>query len=158
MSTTNTEGRTGSSPEGGRRPHNTAELLAGHLIGTFRARVSKLTLTTAGRALQEAGVDTLLKSITDDGWVTSATPVVTLEHAADEGILSDANSTDLTFRIIDGNHRVAALKRLDEKNATDSIIDVQVHRALGERAERIIATSERRWPPEPHSPVVPKFA
>lgn len=130
------------SAQQGSRPENTAALLASHFIGTFRASVSKLILSTAGRSLQEEGVDTLLKSITQDGWVTSVTPVVTLEDASYAEILTRENSIDLKFRVVDGNHRVAALKRVDERDGSNTVIDVQVYRTLEERTERIIASRE----------------
>ena len=133
--------QSGSTPQES-RPQNIAALLAGHFIGVYRASVSKLILSTAGRSLQETGVNAILSSISQDGWITSATPVVTVEKSSDEAILNEGNSIDLKFRVVDGTHRVAALKRVDERNGTDTVIDVQVHRKLEERAERIIATRE----------------
>lgn len=142
MSTLETGRGTGSSGGEGRLPHNTAEFLARHIIGTVCARVLKLTLAQPGDIFEISGIDMLLKSTTNNGWVTSATSFVTLENSADESTISKANSTDPKFRVVDRNHRVAALTFVDERDPADTIFDVQVYRALGERAECVIATSE----------------
>lgn len=114
-----------------------------------------MTLGTARPSLQEAGIGTLPKFITDNGRVTSTTPGITLEGSADKGIISEDSSTDLKFCVVDDSHKLAALERVDDRNATDDIINVQVYGAHGKGAERLVATSERGWPFKPPFLVLP---
>ena len=117
-------------------------VLASSLIETYRVPVSKLVITTLGRTLRQAGVSMLVKSIEDDGWLGSSIPIVTLVDSKQENTIDDKTASDYSYRTIDGNHRVAALREMDKKKETDTIISVHVHRNLGEETERIIADRE----------------
>ena len=120
--------------------------------GVFKVAVENLIPTSAGRPLREDGVRQVMASIAEDGWVETSMPVVTLDKDSDEGQLSRENSRPLRFRVIDGNHRVASLKRFiaAEKHGKPKInrnllvyeIDVHVYVKLGEKAQRIIADRE----------------
>ena len=119
-------------------------LLQSTFLGLFEVAVSKLKLTTMGRPLREAGVKKMLSSIEEDGWIGSSPPVVILHNASDEKNIGKDNARDMVFRVLDGNHRIAALAMRDEKRGgkEDTIIRVCVHRALPDNVQRIIADHE----------------
>lgn len=105
-------------------------LLQSTFVGLFEVSVSKLKLTTMGRPLREAGVVKILSSIEEDGWIAVSHPVVVLHNESDEKNIDEQNARDMTFRVLDGNHRVAALARRDQIRGgnEDTIITVSVHR------------------------------
>ena len=119
-------------------------LMQSAFLGTFEASVSKLKLTTLGRPLREAGVKKMLSSIEEDGWITHSHPVVVLFRPSDEKHIDKDNSRDLTFNVLDGNHRVAALARRDKNRGgnDDTVITVSVYRPLADNLQRIIADRE----------------
>ena len=119
-------------------------LLQSTFVGLFEVSVSKLKLTTMGRPLREAGVVKILSSIEEDGWIAVSHPVVVLHNESDEKNIDEQNARDMTFRVLDGNHRVAALARRDQNRGgnDDTIITVPVHRPLSDHAQRIIADRE----------------
>ena len=119
-------------------------LMQSAFLGTFEASVSKLKLTTLGRPLREAGVKKMLSSIEEDGWITHSHPVVVLSRPSDEKRLYKDETRDIHFRVLDGNHRVAALARRDKNRGgnDDTVITVSVYRPLADNLERIIADRE----------------
>lgn len=119
-------------------------LLQSTFLGAFEVVISKLKLTTMGRPLREAGVKKMLSSIEEGGWIRSSTPVVILRNASDEKIIDKDNARDMTFRVLDGNHRVAALAMREKKRGgkEEPIITVSVHRSLPDNVQRIIADRE----------------
>ena len=117
-------------------------VLTNSKVGTFEVPVSKLVLTNMGRSLRDAGVKQLRKSMEQDGWLSHSMPIVTLVHNGSEHAITQDNARNFDYRVVDENHRVAALRSLDEQRGIDSIIFVRVHRNLGERIERILADRE----------------
>ena len=104
--------------------------------------MAQLRLTTMGRQLRLAGVQKILKSLDEDGWIAFSMPIATLVNKADEDVITEDNAADLDYRVIDGNHRVAVLLKRDETRKTSTNISVRVHKTMGNRAERIVADRE----------------
>lgn len=78
-------------------------------------RVSKLRLTTSGRSLHEAEVAALYQSISTDGWIQSTSIVTMLSNVAEGDTINVEKLRNLECRVLNGNNRVAALKRWDEE-------------------------------------------
>ena len=120
-------------------------------IGTFNVPLSKLRLTATGRPLREAGVQKMMKSIKDDGWLTSSMSIVVVLNNEDCQNITTANACTIYYGVLDGNHRVEALVRRDrafeeahndEGLTQDTTIAVRVHRRIGKNQERILADRE----------------
>ena len=74
-------------------------------IGIYNVKVSALRLTTMGRAIREAGVEDMIQSIREDGFLTSSMPyVITLDDQAAKRLTDnkDNDITNLEFRVLDG--------------------------------------------------------
>ena len=109
-------------------------------IGTFNVPLSKLRLTTTGRPLREAGVQKMMQSIKEDGWLTSSMPIVVVLNNEDGQNITAANACTIYYGVLDGNHRVEALLRRDrafeeahndEGLTRDTTIAVRVHPTAG---------------------------
>lgn len=122
----------------------TSELLATFYIGAIKVPITQLDLTSIGREQRQAGVDALKKQIETDGFDQNYAPVVCLLHPlpADQ-TLDDVLAVDgVRFRVIDGNHRVAALKMIDDEKpaaAPGRVISVRVHQPMKPATERMVA-------------------
>ena len=110
----------------GQRP-DYASILSGSFVGTFKTRVSQLRHTSNGRELRPAGVRQLVDSITECGWMADSVPVVTLLDHTQENVINADNIMNIPLRCVDGNHRIAALRSMDEDRGTDSVISVSVY-------------------------------
>lgn len=129
--------------EGSPDPIGMQKLLQRSFIGTCRVSVAQLELTSFGRPLRQLGVQKLQKAIREHGFIESFAPLVCLT----ENLASlDSLPSDALMRVIDGNHRVAALKANDEEDdkAASSVI-VRVHTAMDDTMMRMVAEGERRW-------------
>lgn len=116
-------------------------LLAKSLIGVVRVPIKKIILTSMGRAQRETGILQIMESIKSDGWVEISPPICSLVADPEDKITED-NAGEYEYRCIDGNHRVAALQRMDAENCQDTSILVHLHRSLTAQAERFIAGGE----------------
>ena len=131
----NAEGSSGGQDD---LPKNTADVLTRAKIGTFRVKVANLLTCQSGRQLSKPGVTKILDSIRRDGWLNSG-PILTLYDAGDERLLNEHNSVDLKYRVIDGKHRIAALKEHNKEMTEETFIVADVHRQIGNRLERVLA-------------------
>lgn len=87
------------------------------------------------------------KQIEADGYVQSYAPIVVLttpDNRPREEVLADDTAK---YRVIDGNHRVAALLRIDQENnaTTPTAIDVRIHQPMGSSTERMVAAGQLVW-------------
>ena len=122
----------------GQRPDR-ASILSGSFVGTFKTRVSQLRHTSSARELRPGGIRQLVDSITECGWLADSVPVVTLLDNAQEHVLNADNLMDIPLRCVDGNHRVAALRSIDEDRGMDRVITVSLYTRLEGSVERVFA-------------------
>ena len=122
----------------GQRP-DCASILSRSFVGTFKTRVSQLRHTSSARELQPAGIRQLVDVITECGWIADSVPVVTLLDNTQENVINADNIMDIPLRCVDGNHRVAALRSIDDDRGTDSVVTVSLYTRLESSVERAIA-------------------
>lgn len=121
-----------------------SSLLSETFVGAFTLPLACFVHTTSGRKLREAGVIDLLSDIKQKGWLSSHTPTVCIVGDVPEGGLTVENAESYQYRMIDGNHRLAALRRLtaDNESSAPSAIKVDVHSGISHDTERHIAISK----------------
>lgn len=121
-----------------------ASVLSESRVGTFKLPISSFVHTTSGRLLREAGVNDLYNDIKKKGWLSTNLPTVCLLGDPPEGGLNADNVDSYKYRMINGNHRLKALRRLLEEQDpfAPSAIEVDVHTGLSLDMERHIAFSK----------------
>lgn len=121
-----------------------SHVLSETFVGVFTLPLTSFIHTTSGRKLREAGVNDLISDIKQKGWLSNQRPTVCLVGDLPDGGLSVENSGSHQYRMIDGNHRLAALRRLAEDAALSPPTDikVEVHAGISEDLERHIAISK----------------
>ena len=82
-----------------------ASVLKESRVGTFT--LSNFVHTTSGRLLRKAGIDVLYADIKKKGWLTI------IGDLPDEGLTVD-NANTCQYRMVDGNHRLAAIRLLEK--------------------------------------------
>lgn len=115
-------------------------LFSQSFIRTCKVPVSKVRLmTTAERLIRQTSIEEKMpESVEGHGsQLKEFVPIVTLVDVSEESILTGENARGLWFRAVDGNCRLAALKRRDVEYGTDTVVSVRVHRNMGEHAERV---------------------
>ena len=128
-------------------PATLAKTLAGTKLGTFELPITNLQHTTMGRRIHLDGVSTIRDSIRANGWLGSKMTAC-LVGSVPNGGLTEEVALEHQYRLVNGNHRLAALLQLfKEKSADDpscepTVIEVEVHAALTLGAQRHIASSE----------------
>lgn len=120
-----------------------AKLLDGTRVGRFKVPISQLSHTTSGRPLHASGVTTLVASMRDNGWLASPMTVCLIGAQPEDGLQQNI-AGDHQYEMVNGNHRLAALKRLeadpDFESPTD--IEVEVHTGMDADTQRLVASSE----------------
>ena len=119
-------------------------MLSGSFIGTFKTRVSQVQHTSSGRELRRAGIELLCQSIKETGWLKDSIPVATLVDSTQERVIKEASVMDILLRLVDGNHRIAALRAIDDEGGTDSEVLVSVYSRFETSMERAIADRKLR--------------
>lgn len=122
------------------------KLLAKFYLGTIRVSIRSLELTSIGRAQRKSGVDALKKQIQLDGFDESYAPIVCLVNplSSELSLETVVAEEGIKFRVIDGNHRVAALLMIDDeaKPASPTFIRVRVHNPMPPATERMVAAGK----------------
>jgi len=127
-----------------------AKLLNGSKLGRYALPLSKLSHTESGRPLHQAGVATLLSSLETSGWLGSQMTVCLVGDVPDEGLNQD-NAAGRQYLVVNGNHRLAALRRFYEnksKAAGETLdlgahrVDCEVHTGLNDETQKLVASSE----------------
>lgn len=123
-----------------------SKLLAKFYIGSPRVSIRDLELTSVGRAQRQAGIVALKKQIESDGFDESYAPIVCLVNPLpqEQSLDTVLAAGDMRLRVIDGNHRVAALQQIDEETKPPSprVISVRVHQPMPQATERMVAAGE----------------
>ena len=121
-----------------------ASVLKDSRVGTFTLPVSSFIHTTSGRLLRRAGIDDLYADIKQKGWLKRSLPTVCLVGDVPEGGLTADNVDSRQYRMIDGNHRLAAIRLLEKEpdSCAPAAIDVDVHAGISKDTEKHIALSE----------------
>lgn len=124
------------------------KLLHPYFIRAVEVPASQLILTTMGRPQRQHGVTKLKAAIEEQGFLESHAPLVTLMSVLEdvdtlEDLISDRSSR---FKVIDGNHRVAAQQSIDKECLTDTKIPVRVHQPMQQSIERLVAQGKRMMP------------
>ena len=128
-----------------------AKVLQGSRLGRYQLPLSALSHTTSGRPLHQTGVATLLASIESNGWLGSPMTACLVGDAPDGELTPDV-AHGRQYLMINGNHRLAALKQFYTSKAADDgaaeadlskyTVEVDVHFGLNEEARRLVASSE----------------
>lgn len=125
--------------QSGIAPGGMQKLLERSFIGNSRVSIDHLEMTTVGRAQRQSGIKELQTAIRDNGFIESFAPLVCLPGDLQGSLLSDIPS-GTTMRVIDGNHRVAALKANDEEaGRPPSTILVRVHNPMESTMMKMVA-------------------
>ena len=121
-----------------------ASVLKDSRAGTFTLPISRFIHTTSGRLLRRAGIDDLYADIKQKGWLTTSLPTVCLVGDVPEGGLTADNADSRQYRMIDGNHRLAAIRLLEKEpdSCAPAVIGVDVHAGKSKDTEKHIALSE----------------
>lgn len=128
-------------------PLSLATTLEETKLGTYRLPITALQHTSSGRPLHQEGVESIRGSIHEKGWLGSKMTACLVGDVPAGGLTVD-NAPSLQYRLINGNHRLAALVLLleEKKRETPScdatIIEVDVHQPLSVDKERLVASSE----------------
>lgn len=127
-----------------------AELLKTYFIGQAKVNVDDLVLTTIGREQRESGILALMKGMEHHGFIEGYAPTVCLvqDLPVEQSLDMVLAVGGVKFRVLDGNHRVAAWRRIHDKNKADNpeletMIPVRVHRPMTPSTERIVAAGEQ---------------
>lgn len=110
------------------------------ILGEFRVRAGRITLTTIGRDQRQAGITQLSAAIKEHGFIEHHAPLCALQ----ESIPADALQARLdgddppTISCIDGNHRASAAASIDE----DMIIPVKIYSPMTPMQELMVAEGE----------------
>lgn len=119
------------------------KLLATYFIGEMRISVAKLVLTTIGREHRESGVLALKETILNEGFLDQFAPIACLSKPLDAGqTLAEAAAVEgFTLTCLDGNHRVLAVKMIDEEKKSEqpTSIMVRVHQPMPPSTARMVA-------------------
>jgi len=128
-----------------------AKVLQGSRLGRYQVPLSALSHTTSGRPLHQTGVATLLASIESNGWLGSPMTACLVGDAPDGELTPDV-AHGRQYLMINGNHRLAALKQFYTSKAAEDgaaeadlskyTVEVDVHFGLNEEARRLVASSE----------------
>ncbi|CAB1120660.1 unnamed protein product [Ectocarpus sp. CCAP 1310/34] len=125
-----------------------SKLLAKFYLGSHRVSIRGLELTSIGRAQRQAGIVALKKHIESDGFDESYAPIVCLVNPLpqEQSLGTVLAAGDIKLRVIDGNHRVAALQQIDEETKPTSprVISVRVHQPMPQATERMVAAGCNR--------------
>ena len=116
------------------------EVLREHLIGMYDIPVSSIACAAVVREVNQRGVRRVVESIRAKGWVPSTPPSVVACQDIDMGqALSPADARKLTYRILDGNHRVTAFREVYGRQAE---VRCNVYRSFPAGVSRAIADCE----------------
>lgn len=125
-----------------------ANILDESRVGRFTVPITNLEHTSLGRPLHTDGIKSIRDSITVQGWLGSKMTVCLVGSIPEGGLTEDA-ATGHQYRLINGNHRLAALRELQDENKaadppvpTTDFIEVEVHAGLSLEEERLIASSK----------------
>lgn len=125
-----------------------AQLLALSKVGTFSLPIANLQHTAIGRPLHRVGVSSIRTSIEDQGWLDSKMTACLVGPTPVGGLEAADVAEQQQYRILDGNHRLAALLEIEaERKKADpscepTFIGVEVHVGMSLEKERIVASSE----------------
>lgn len=90
-----------------------SQTLASHHIGVFEVPLEKIVVTALVRQLNDKGLDTVSDSVKKNGWMPSSAPsVVVSRELCPNGEWSAECISTASFKVLDGNHRITAAKRL----------------------------------------------
>lgn len=104
-------------------------------------RVGDMQITTLVRERSAAGMKSVSDSIQAMGWLEQFTPSVTVDQETmPPGIQPHSLLSGVEVSVLDGNHRVLALKNIQ---GPDFVISVRVYDAFQQRADaKVVANGE----------------
>lgn len=121
-----------------------ASLLDQTREGAFTLPLSCFLHTASGRPQRQSGILEIRDSIKEHGWLGTPMTVCLVGDAPDGGLTADI-ADSRQYRIVNGNHRLAALLLLEKERPPDSsptMITVDVHVGMTVDTERLVASSE----------------
>lgn len=123
-------------------------LIQPFFISTAWVTASQLILTTMGRPQRQHGIIKLKAAIEEQGFLESFAPLVTLMSPLQDGVTLESvtSASGSRFKVIDGNHRVAAQAAIDKERGTATKIVVRVHQPMDESVERLVAQGKNMMP------------
>ncbi|CAM9735452.1 unnamed protein product, partial [Sphacelaria rigidula] len=130
--------RGGAGPE--KRGHNSQGTLANSLtrnfIACFDVPLSQIRLTEFTRPLNDRGIDLMVKSITDKGWLPHAEPALVVDREGlPHGEFTEDCIPTAVYKVLDGNHRLAAAKKI---MSAETRLRCRVHYAFDAAAMRVL--------------------
>ena len=102
-----------SRTSGSSNDERMSSILRHHYLGLHKMRLGNITCTEMVRTLSQPGLARVTQSIRDVGWLDQFAPsvVISREAVRDGEQLSAEDALKVAGRVLDGNHRVAALKK-----------------------------------------------
>ncbi|CAM9695824.1 unnamed protein product, partial [Sphacelaria rigidula] len=98
--------------------------------------IKQVRLTSFTRPINESGLQTIVESIKEKGWLPQAEPALVVER---EGLPNGEFTEDCiatsVYKVLDGNHRLAAAKKIMDGETT---LSCRVHYAFDSSAMRIL--------------------
>lgn len=131
-----------STASGPQQKRQLIDLLHEHSCGTFDIPLKSIVCTALVRPVNSGGVERLKSSIQMKGWLPNHPPAMVL----DRDLVAEDRPCNDTFdrvrvRILDGNHRVTALRALFGE---DYRVTCNVYWAFDPEIARVISDSEYR--------------
>lgn len=128
------------SPPPGRSSNTLADTLERHFIGCYDVPLKQITLTSFARPISEKGLESVMQSIRDKGWLPHAPPaVVVAREGLPNGEFTEDCIATAEYRVLDGNHRIGAAKRLFDG---ETAVSCCVHYMFDASAMRILGDCE----------------
>ena len=116
------------------------DLFDEHLCGTHDIPLSQITCTALVRPVNLGGVERLKNSIRAKGWLRNHAPAVVLDcHLVPDGQLQPDTFDSVCVRVLDGNHRVSALRELF---GADHRVPCRVYWAFDPEISRVVSDGE----------------
>eukprot|EP00904_Undaria_pinnatifida_P013509 jgi/Undpi1/9289/HiC_scaffold_26.g11747.m1 len=119
---------------------NMNAVLSKHYLGEFKMRLGNITCTEMVRPLSKSGLQHLEQSIQDVGWLENFAPSVVIQQdrLGDSGKLTAETALTTPAHTLDGNHRIATLKKLF---GDSGVFLVRVYLEFNQADERLIANA-----------------
>ena len=129
-------GRSGANEQTA-APSDLSSTLELNFIGVFEVPLKNVTCTSHVRQVNDLGCRTVQESIKSKGWLQHCSPAVVVEREAIEGgDFVEADASKYQYKVLDGNHRITAAKRLW---GGERLVSCRVYYAFPDNVTRIIA-------------------
>ena len=116
------------------------DVLNEHLCGVYDIPLSQITSTALVRPVNLGGVQRIKNSIRAKGWLRNHAPAVSLDrHLVPDGQPRPETFDSVCVRVLDGNHRVSALRDLF---GADHRIPCRVYWAFDPEISRVVSDGE----------------